>query len=73
MPMTTDRTRKKLVEVALPLEMVDAFWYLAVVWGDGDLVSDQWMGADPLRGEWSFAMTSMNLDIGKLRKGSGTA
>jgi superfamily II DNA or RNA helicase len=45
-------------------------FYLAVVWVDGDRVVDHWVGADPLRGEWSFAMTSMNLDIGKLRKGA---
>jgi superfamily II DNA or RNA helicase len=43
-------------------------YYLAIVWVDGDRPVDSWMGQDPLRGEWSFAMTSMNLDIAKLRE-----
>ncbi len=44
-------------------------FYLAIVWVDGDSVVDSWMGADPLRGDWAFALTSMNLDISKLRAG----
>ncbi|HMO53901.1 MAG TPA: helicase-related protein, partial [Tepidiformaceae bacterium] len=45
-------------------------YYLAIVWVDGAQVVDYWTGPDPMRGSWSFAMTSMNLDVAKLRAGA---
>jgi SNF2 family DNA or RNA helicase len=44
-------------------------YYLAIVWIDGQSVVDSWMGSDPLQGDWAFALTSMNLDIDKLKAG----
>ncbi len=46
-----------------------AQYYLAVVLVDGDRVVDCWMQPDPLRGEWSFALTSQTLDLNTLRAG----
>ena len=42
-------------------------FYLAVVVVDGDDVVDYWSAADALGGDWSFAMTSQNLNLAKLR------
>ncbi len=42
-------------------------YHLAVVVVDGDEVMDYWMAADALGGDWSFALTSQNLDLAKLR------
>jgi hypothetical protein len=42
-------------------------FYLAVVVVDGDDVVDYWTAADALQGDWSFALTSQNLDLAKLR------
>jgi len=52
------------------LNMRDQF-YLAIDFVDGETVVDSWMGPDPLRGDWSFALTSMNLDTAKLRGSEG--
>jgi superfamily II DNA or RNA helicase len=38
-------------------------YYLAIVLVDGDRAVDLWMKPDPLHGDWSFAMTSQNLDL----------
>jgi hypothetical protein len=43
-------------------------YFLAIVVVDGDQVVDSCMVPDALRGDWSFAMTSMNLDLGTLRR-----
>lgn len=48
-------------------------YYLAIVWVDGDEVVDFWTGPDAMRGSWTFAMTSMNLDIARLRGGAAAA
>ena len=45
-------------------------YYLAVVVVDGDDVVEYWIGEDALKGDWSFALTSMNLDLEKLRQGA---
>jgi hypothetical protein len=42
-------------------------FYLAIVEIGGDEVVDYWVGQDPLRGDWSFALTSQNLDLSALR------
>ncbi|MEX0683363.1 MAG: helicase-related protein [Dehalococcoidia bacterium] len=42
-------------------------YYLAIAWVNGDEVVDYLLAPDPLRGDWAFAMTSMNLDVSKLR------
>ncbi len=41
--------------------------YLAIVVVDGDSVVDSWTASDALGGDWSFALTSMNLDMAVLR------
>ena len=43
-------------------------YYLAVVVVDGDRVVESIMTPDPLHGDWAFALTSMNLDLGTLRR-----
>jgi superfamily II DNA or RNA helicase len=44
-------------------------FYLAVVVVDGDEVVDYWAASDALHGDWSFALTSQNLDLATLRGG----
>jgi superfamily II DNA or RNA helicase len=38
-------------------------YFLAVVIVDGEAAVDLWMKADPLKGDWAFALTSQNLDL----------
>lgn len=45
-------------------------YYLAVVTVDGDQVVDYWTAPDALHGDWSFALTSQNLSLAKLRAAS---
>ena len=45
-------------------------YYLTVIVVDGDRVVDSTMTPDPLHVDRAFAMTSMNLDLAKLRRGA---